>query len=84
VAALNELLQRGRSAYQKTSSAFARSGVFILLLGAVFLTIGIISSIGSQPNYFLLLTGILFVVWGISQFLQPDDISKNEYAYQSN
>jgi uncharacterized membrane protein HdeD (DUF308 family) len=68
VAALNEMIQRGRTAHQKACSTFLRSGIFILLLGAVFLTIGVVSSIGSQPNYFLLLTGILFVVWGISQF----------------
>jgi ABC-type transport system involved in multi-copper enzyme maturation permease subunit len=63
------MLQRGRTAYQKASGTFLRSGIFILLLGAVFLTIGIISSIGSQPNYFLIVTGLLFVGWGISQFL---------------
>jgi len=68
VAAINELLQRGRTAYQKASGTFIRSGIFILLLGAVFLIIGVVSSIASQPNYFLILMGLLFVSWGISQF----------------
>jgi len=62
------LLQRGRTAYQKASGTFIRSGIFILLLGAVFLIIGVVSSIASQPNYFLILMGLLFVSWGISQF----------------
>ena len=68
VAALNELVQRGRTAYQKTSGTYLRSGIFILLLGLVFLLIGIASSINSQPNYFLLITGALFICWGISYF----------------
>ena len=68
VAALNELLLRGRTAYQKTSGTYLRSGVFILLLGAVFLLIGISSIVNSQPNYFLLVTGVLFIGWGISYF----------------
>ncbi len=66
VAAVSELLQRGRTAYQKTSNTYLRSGIFILLLGAVFLLIGIVSSVNSQPNYFLIITGALFVCWGIS------------------
>jgi hypothetical protein len=68
VAAINEMLQRGRTAYQKASGTFLRSGIFILLMGAVFLGVGIISSIGSQPNYFMIIMGVLFVGWGISQF----------------
>ena len=68
MAAINEMLQRGRTAYQKASGTFLRSGIFILLLGAVFLIVGVASSIGSQPNYFLIVMGLLFVSWGISQF----------------
>lgn len=66
VATLNELVQRGRTAYQKSSSTLFRSGIFILLLGTVFLLIGVASRLGSQPNYFFLATGALFVAWGIS------------------
>ena len=69
MAAINEMLLRGRTAYQKSSSTIFRSGIFILLLGAVFLLIGIASCLGSQPNYFFLATGALFVAWGISNFI---------------
>jgi hypothetical protein len=68
VTALNELLQRGRTAYQKTSGSYLRTGIFISLLGAVFLIIGIASFLSSQPNYFFIITGVLFVGWGISCF----------------
>src|SRR5580658_9442633 len=68
VAALNELVQRGRTAYQKTSSTYLRSGIFVLLLGLVFFLIGIATSFGPKPDYFLLITGGLFIAWGISYF----------------
>jgi hypothetical protein len=76
VAAINEMLQRGRTAYQKTSSTMFRSGFFILLLGAVFLIIGLLTSMSSGPNYFLIVMGILFVAWGISHFVSARRLSQ--------
>jgi len=68
VAAVNELLQRGRTVYHKTSRTYLRTGIFTLLLGAVFFLLGISSLLNSRPNYFLLVIGILFIGWGISHF----------------
>lgn len=69
VTTLNDLVQRGSTAYQKTSSNMSRAAFFILLLGMVFLVIGLLTSVGSRPNYFCIVMGILFIAWGISQFV---------------
>jgi hypothetical protein len=69
VAAVEELLQRGRTAYQKTSSTHARTGLFTLLLGLAFMVVGALTSSRSGPNYFLLIMGFIFTAWGISQFV---------------
>jgi hypothetical protein len=40
--------------------------MFTLLLGAVFLLVGILTSLNSKLNYFLIMMGIVFIGWGIS------------------
>jgi len=69
VASINDLLERGRTAYQKSSRNTFRSGLFTLLLGLAFLLIGLASPMASGPNYFLLIMGLLFTGWGISFFV---------------
>jgi hypothetical protein len=76
VAALNKLVARGRTAYQRTSSTLLRTAIFLLLLGEVFLILGINSSIGSRPNYFLIIMGALFFVWGVLSFISARRIRK--------
>lgn len=69
VTTLNELLERGRTAYQKSSNTLLRTGIFTLLLGAVFLVIGLLMSDASGAKYFIIVMGLLFVGWGISYFV---------------
>ena len=72
VATLNELAERGRTAYQKTSATYFRSGIFIVMLGSIFVLLGlagITSSEHSVWNYFLLFMGLTFAGWGISHFV---------------
>ena len=72
VAVLNELLERGRTAYQKTSATYFRSGIFVTLLGAVFLLLGLVgftSGEYSEWTYVLMFIAIIFVGWGISHFV---------------
>jgi len=72
VALLNDLIERGRTAYQKTSATYFRSGFFTCLLGVVFLVLGIAgkaSSTRSEWLVFLWITGFLFVGWGVSQLI---------------
>jgi len=77
VAVLNELVQRGRTVYQKTSRTYLRTGIFTLLLGAVFFLIGISSMLNSRPNFFLMVVGGLFVGWGISYFISAKRFGQN-------
>ena len=72
VATLNDLVERGRTAYQKTSSTYFRTGLFTFLLGAVFLVLGgfgVASGVAEAPAYFLLVIGVLFAGWAFSYFV---------------
>jgi len=72
VATINDLVERGRTAYQKTSATYFRSGLFTALLGSLFLVLGVIgvaSGTGGEWGYFLLVAGLLFAGWGVSQFI---------------
>ena len=68
VAAKNELVERGRTAYQKSSAMQLRSGILIVLLGGLFLFFGVASLGGERStfNYFLLGAGALFATLGLS------------------
>lgn len=72
VATLNELVERARTAYHKTSAAYFWSGLFTFLLGIPFLIFGLFA-VSSGPRgqwgYLLLVIGILFAGWGVSQFV---------------
>lgn len=72
VAAINDLVQRGRSAYHKTSATYLRSGIFTLFLGLIFIMLGIGAVAGkprSPADYFFGLMGVVFVGWAISHFV---------------
>lgn len=69
VAAMNELIERGRTAYQKTSALHHRTGVLIILLGAAFLAVGIIALSRGESSvwtFFFIAAGALFGGMGVS------------------
>jgi hypothetical protein len=73
------LVERGRTAYQKTSATYFRSGIFITLLGVIFALIGIVgvtSSERSEWSFFLLFMGIIFAAWGVSHFVSARRMSQ--------
>ena len=79
VAILNELAERGRTAYQKSSANYFRSGWFTLLLGVSFLILGAIGISGDASReavYFCLVMGVLFVGWGVSHFVSAKGIGR--------
>ena len=79
VTTLNELIERGRTAYQKTSASYFRSGIFVSLLGAIFILVGALggpNSEHSEWNYFSLFVGIIFAGWGISHFVSAKRLSQ--------
>jgi hypothetical protein len=68
VAAQNDLVERGRTAYQKSSAMQMRSGILVMLLGGLFLFFGI-TRLGPERStwdYFLLGAGLLFTILGLS------------------
>lgn len=68
---MNDLLERGRSAYQKTSDIYFRSAVFTGLLGCVFLLLGVFTASrgsGGEWGYVLLVIGVLFIGAAVSQY----------------
>lgn len=69
---LNDLVERGRTVYQKTSATYFSSALFALLVGVSFLILGgvwVSSGTGGEWGYFLLVTGFLFIGWGVSHFV---------------
>ena len=79
MATLNDLVERGRTVYQKTSGIYFWSGLFILLLGSLFLVLGVFgaaSGTGVEWGYFLLVVGLLFVGWGVSYFISARRMSQ--------
>lgn len=72
VSTLNDLVERGRTAYQKTSANYFRSGVFVTMLGVIFLSLGVVgvtSSESSEWSYFFLFVGLIFSGWDVSHFV---------------
>ena len=72
LAAMNDLVERGSTAYRKTSASYLRSGIFIVLLGGVFLLLGVAglaSQERSEWHYFLLVIGVLFTGMGGSHLV---------------
>ena len=79
VAILNELVQRGRTAYKKTSASYLRSGIFMMLIGSTFLVIGVrglVEGVGGMAVYFPLSGGFLFGCWGVSYLFSARQINQ--------
>ena len=73
---MNDLVERGRHAYQKSSAIQMRNGILIVLLGALFFLFGIWSTTHSTWDYFLLAAGALFVVLGVSSIYSAVQFKK--------
>lgn len=79
VATLNDLVERGRTAYQKTSATYFRSGIFIMMLGTIITVLGVVgvkSTERSELSYLLLFMGLIFFAWGVSHFVSSRRMSQ--------
>jgi len=65
---MNDLVERGRTAYQKSSAMQMRNGIVVLLLGGLFLFFAVANFGGERTtwDYFLLGAGSLFTFLGLS------------------
>lgn len=68
VETLNALLERNKKAYRTTSATYYRNGIFMLVIGTIFAGFGAFTITRHEPNYFLLILGVLFLFYGVSQF----------------
>ena len=72
VATLNDLVERARTAYQKTSSAYFSNAVFGLLFGGVLLLLGGVGVARDTKGtwaFVLLVMGLLMAGWGASMLV---------------
>jgi uncharacterized membrane protein YiaA len=76
---LNELVERSRKVYGNASATYFWTGLFTLLIGAVFILIGLASVFSASLSglgYFLLVMGLLMSGWGISYFVSANRMSQ--------
>ena len=79
MATLNELVERARKVYGKTSSTYFWTGLFTLMLGAIFILLGgasLFSDGSSRWGFLFLLMGLIFAGWGISYFVSSKRMSQ--------
>lgn len=77
---LNIIIKRSKSAYQKTGGTYRRSGIAMLIMGLLFLAVGILPVItgrGYGTITFAVL-GLFFLFLSYSSFLSAKQISKIE------
>ncbi len=72
VAAMNELVERGRSAYQKTSAAYSYAGIFSAIFGTIFAALGLLAAASEETRAMgavLALFGLVFAGYGVAQLV---------------
>ena len=78
VEAINQIVYRSKTSYQKASSAYLRNAFIFLLLGIIFLIYGGIDiSSRSVFGWFTFLIGIVFVLGAIFYFSLAKKYTQN-------
>jgi uncharacterized membrane protein YfcA len=80
VAALNLVIQRSKTAYQKTAAAYRRNAVVLLICGLIFVVSGVLPVLVSR-NYgalFIALIGCVFLLWSFFCYRSGQQISQVE------
>jgi len=81
VASLNEMIQRGKTAYQKTGAAYLRNGVALLISGFLFTGFGLLPVLVAK-NYgaiFMVPLGFVFLLWSYFSYRSGKQISSIGY-----
>ena len=80
VADLNLIVERSKSAYQKTGSAYRRNGLAMLIVGLIFLGFGIFPIIinGEYRMIFMALLGVVFLLWSFFSYRSARQIETIE------
>jgi hypothetical protein len=69
VKAVNQMISRGKTAYQKTSAAYSRNAIVYLMLGALFVAVGGVEvRTRAFLGWFLILGGAVFLIGSILNY----------------
>lgn len=65
VAALNTIVERSKTAYQKTGQAYKRNAIATMILGALFIVMGVVPILmtGKYGTAVVALLGPVFLLW---------------------
>ena len=77
---LNTVIERGKSAYQKTGKAYKRNSIALLLSGLVFTFMGIVPIIinNNYASSFLAVLGAIFLLWSYFSYSTGKQIESTE------
>lgn len=80
VAALNLVLQRSKSAYQKTGTAYKRNAIATLVAGLVFFAVGAvpITMQGDYGSSFMVVLGMVFFLWSYFSYKNGRQIESSD------
>ena len=67
VRSINEMLERGKSAYQKVGRQNRRNATMMFLMGSIFTVLGVLPVIvsGNYSASFLAVLGLMFIFWSL-------------------
>lgn len=80
VAAVNLVIQRSKTAYQKTGGAYRRNAYWMLAMGIIFTVLGIAPMIMGRgyATAFVAVMGVLFLYAAVSNFRNSREISSSD------
>jgi hypothetical protein len=78
VAALNLVIERSKTAYQKTGTAYRRNAIATLIMGLFFVAFGILPVLLSQSYgaFFMAPLGAVFLLWSFFSYRSGKQISE--------
>ena len=82
---VNLVIQRSKSAYEKTGSAYRRNAYWLLVMGSIFTIIGVLPVVMGEgyASIFLALLGVVFIFGAMSNFKNSREISSPVIQNQS-
>jgi Flp pilus assembly protein TadB len=80
VEAINLVIQRSKTAYQKTGGAYRRSAYWMLAMGLLFIALGIAPVLMGKgyATAFIAVMGVLFLFASVSSFRNSREISSSD------
>lgn len=80
VEAVNLVIQRSKTAYQKTGGAYRRNAYWMLAMGIIFTVLGIAPIIMGRgyATAFVAVMGVLFLYAAVSNFKNSREISSSD------